>query len=128
METSLNSSCDANSELSLSQLEQIADMVADRLSVLRVSNNALDWTKIKIDVHNRRISQCGTLSAKDFAWLKVAAALQGHSMAHVAQAAIMVWLREWEQQHFEMLDFVCQREGLSREEAFEKIFNEQIET
>ncbi|MGI8935410.1 MAG: hypothetical protein ACR2FS_15185 [Phormidesmis sp.] len=112
--------------LTEAQLEQVAARVVEALSASDVQVETVDWSKVKIDVNSRRISQSGTISGRDYAMLRVASLLMSKGVAHVVQTAIIVYLRRNARVHLEMLDFVASNHGLSREEAFQQIYDGAI--
>lgn len=110
---------------------RVSEMIAQRAIEAKQSAPQkkvadIDWTKIRLPIEARRINQSGTVSAKDFAMLSVAAKLLGKGLAAVVQTALITYLRRNREEHLKMLDFVASREDISREEAFTKIFNDEL--
>lgn len=113
--------------LSPEDIEAIAQRVAQITQQQAASANPdIDWSKVKLPVEARKVNQSGTLAAKDFAMLSVVAKLLGKGMSAVMQTAIIIYLRRNREEHIKLLDFVASREGLSREEAFVKIYNDEL--
>ena len=88
-----------------------------------------DWSKVSIPKPSRTQSrpQSGELSDLDWAKLVVSTALIHKSQAAVLQTAVLTYLdRNWPK-HLERLHVLAQGEGISIEEAFEKIVKGELE-
>lgn len=89
---------------------------------------AIDWGRVNIpEAKARKINQSGWLSAKDYVWLAVVGKLLKKTVAQVLQTAVLTYLRRNTVEHLQVLDFIANREGISREEAIEKIYRDEIE-
>jgi hypothetical protein len=69
----------------------------------------------------------GELSDLDVAWVAVAAALLHKSQAAILQTAVITYLAKNRQAHLARLHVIANRENISIEEAFIKIYSGELD-
>lgn len=88
----------------------------------------IDWGRVNLpDAKGRKINQSGWLSAKDYVWLTVTAKLLKKTVAQVLVTAVLTYLRRNFSEHLQILDFIANQKGISREEAIERIYGDELE-
>lgn len=87
----------------------------------------MDWSKVRLPNPKNARPQVGELGDLDYWKLVVASKLVKKSMAAMLQTAVYTYLtRAWEQ-HEARLTIEANREGISPEEMFQRLVNEEGE-
>lgn len=115
------------------EMQRIADLVAARLTESAqqkappaAADGEIDWRLVKIPKFGSRRIQTAKLDHHSLAWLKVVALLLDKNLATMVQTAILTYLNRNKRSHLDRLHTVATREGVTLEEAVEKILSGEI--